>query len=97
MRYRCLVVIIGIILSLHRHSHPASTIQSSLLAKHLLQNYVRTETLTDVGGSDEVQFAVLVSLSFITPLAAVDEKLVTSVLGVFSEHLQDTTGSNTSR
>ncbi|KAF9174683.1 hypothetical protein BGX21_001464 [Mortierella sp. AD011] len=83
-----LFAITGIILSLHRHSHPASTVQSSILAKHLLQNYVRPEALSDVGGSDEVQFAVLVSLSFITPLAAVDEKLVTSVLSVFSDRLQ---------
>lgn len=89
---------LGIILSLHRHSHPASTLQSSLLAKHLLQDYVRTETLTDISGSDEVQFAVLVSLSFITPLAAVDEKLVSSVLGVFSDRLQaDAAGTDTSR
>ncbi|KAK3804685.1 MAG: hypothetical protein J3Q66DRAFT_446228 [Benniella sp.] len=43
-------------------------------------DYVRTESLTDVSGSHEVQFAVLESLSFITPLAAVDEKLVSSVL-----------------
>ncbi|KAK3819580.1 MAG: hypothetical protein J3Q66DRAFT_399029 [Benniella sp.] len=92
-----LFAITGIILSLHRHSHPASTVQSSLLAKHLLQEYVRTETLTDVSGSDEVQFAVLVSLSFITPLAAVDEKLVSSVLGVFSDRLQaDASSTDTS-
>ncbi|KAF9983619.1 hypothetical protein BGZ65_001611 [Modicella reniformis] len=84
-----LFAITGIILSLHRHSHPASTVQSSALVKYLLQNYVRTEALSDVGGSDEVQFAVLVSLSFITPLAAVDERLVTSVLGVFSDRLRD--------
>ncbi|KAG0200403.1 hypothetical protein BGX28_006525 [Mortierella sp. GBA30] len=82
-----LLAITGITLSLHRHSHPASTVQSSALAKHLLQHYVRPETLSDVGGSDEVQFAVLVSLSFITPLAAVDEKLVTEVLGVFTDRL----------
>ncbi|KAG0369948.1 hypothetical protein BGZ54_008343 [Gamsiella multidivaricata] len=61
----------------------------AITAKHLLQNFVRTEALSDVGGSDEVQFAVLVSFSFITPLAAVDEKLVTSVLGVFTDRLQD--------
>ncbi|KAG0267076.1 hypothetical protein BG011_009148 [Mortierella polycephala] len=67
----------------------ASTVQSSVLAKHLLQNFVHPETLSDVGGSDEVQFAVLVSLSFITPLAAVDEKLVASVLAVFTSRLQD--------
>ncbi|KAI8354840.1 hypothetical protein B0O80DRAFT_528838 [Mortierella sp. GBAus27b] len=84
-----LFAITGIILSLHRHSHPASTVQSSVLAKHLLQKYVNAESLTDIGGSDEVQFAVLVSLSFVTPLAAVDEKLVTSVLGVFSDRLQE--------
>ncbi|CAO3564774.1 unnamed protein product [Mortierella alpina] len=48
-----LFAITGITLSLHRHSHPASTVQSSILAKHLLQNYVRPETLSDVGGSDE--------------------------------------------
>ncbi|KAF9113238.1 hypothetical protein BGX27_001985 [Mortierella sp. AM989] len=83
-----LFAITGIILSLHRHSHPASTVQSSTLAKHLLQSYVRPEALSDVGSSDEVQFAVLVSLSFITPLAAVDEKLVTSVLDVFTSRLQ---------
>ncbi|KAF9195012.1 hypothetical protein BGZ51_005976 [Haplosporangium sp. Z 767] len=71
----------------------ASTIQSSALAKHLLQNFVRPETLSDVGGSDEVQFAVLVSLSFITPLAAVDEKLVASVLAVFTSRLQDDAAS----
>ncbi|KAF9576772.1 hypothetical protein EC968_003279 [Mortierella alpina] len=82
-----LFAIAGITLSLHRHSHPASTAQSSILAKHILQNYVRTETLSDVGGSDEVQFAVLVSLSFITPLAAVDEKLVAEVLAVFADRL----------
>ncbi|KAF9912472.1 hypothetical protein EC991_010559 [Linnemannia zychae] len=84
-----LFAITGIILSLHRHSHPASTIQSSALAKQLLQNFVRPDTMSDVGGSDEVQFAVLVSLSFITPLAAVDEKLVASVLGVFTDSLDD--------
>ncbi|KAF9204171.1 hypothetical protein BGZ49_005617 [Haplosporangium sp. Z 27] len=67
--------------------HPASTVQSAILAKHLLQNYVHPESLSDVGGSDEVQFAVLVSLSFITPLVAVDEKLVTSVLSVFIERV----------
>ncbi|KAF9348256.1 hypothetical protein BGX26_000316 [Mortierella sp. AD094] len=89
-----LFAITGIILSLHRHSHPASTVQSSVLAKHLLQNYVRPEALSDVGGSDEVQFAVLVSLSFITPLAAVDEKLVTSVLSVFSDRLQTDAGNS---
>ncbi|KAF9952294.1 hypothetical protein BGZ72_006405 [Mortierella alpina] len=82
-----LFAITGITLSLHRHSHPASTVQSSILAKHLLQNYVRPETLSDVGGSNEVQFAVLVSLSFITPLAAVDEKLVAEVLAVFTDRL----------
>ncbi|KAF9937204.1 hypothetical protein BGZ67_001546 [Mortierella alpina] len=82
-----LFAITGITLSLHRHSHPASTVQSSILAKHLLQNYVRPETLSDVGGSDEVQFAVLASLSFITPLAAVDEKLVAEVLAVFTDRL----------
>ncbi|KAF9967415.1 hypothetical protein BGZ70_009662 [Mortierella alpina] len=82
-----LFAITGITLSLHRHSHPASTVQSSILAKHLLQNYVRPETLSDVGGSDEVQFAVLVSLSFITPLAAVDEKLVAEVLAVLTDRL----------
>ncbi|KAG0277342.1 hypothetical protein BGZ95_006099 [Linnemannia exigua] len=84
-----LFAITGIILSLHRHSHPASTVQSSALAKQLLQNFVRPETMSDVGGSDEVQFAVLVSLSFITPLAAVDEKLVASVLSVFTDSLDD--------
>ncbi|KAG0016207.1 hypothetical protein BGZ80_009368 [Entomortierella chlamydospora] len=89
-----LFAITGIILSLHRHSHPASTVQSSVLAKHLLQSYVRPESLSDVGGSDEVQFAVLVSLSFITPLAAVDEKLVTSVLSVFSDRLQTDSGNS---
>ncbi|KAF8940965.1 hypothetical protein BGZ58_003697 [Dissophora ornata] len=92
-----LFAITGIILSLHRHSHPASTVQSSMLAKHLLQNFVRPESLSDVGGSDEVQFAVLVSLSFVTPLAAVDEKLVASVLGVFTDRLQtDAANTNTS-
>ncbi|KAF9436913.1 hypothetical protein BGZ76_002577 [Entomortierella beljakovae] len=80
--------ITGTILSLHRNSHPLSTVQSSVLANYLLQSYVRPETFSDVGGSDEVQFAVLVSLSFIIPLAAVDEKLVTSVIEVFSERLQ---------
>jgi hypothetical protein len=54
--------------------------------------------MSDVGGSDEVQFAVLVSLSFITPLAAVDEKLVASVLGVFNDSLNDdAVDSNSSR
>ncbi|KAG0341238.1 hypothetical protein BG000_009781 [Podila horticola] len=76
------LAITGIILSLHRHSHPASTVQSSLLAKHLLQHFAQQDTASDVGASDEVQFAVLVSLSFITPLAAVDEKLVRSILGI---------------
>ncbi|KAF8949478.1 hypothetical protein BGZ47_000019 [Haplosporangium gracile] len=84
-----LFAITGLILSLHRHAHPASIVQSSVLAKQLLQNFVRPETMSDVGGSDEVQFAVLVSLSFITPLAAVDEKLVASVLGVFTDSLDD--------
>ncbi|KAF9429001.1 hypothetical protein BGZ94_000182 [Podila epigama] len=82
------LAITGLILSLHRHSHPASTVQSSLLAKHLLQNYAHQETASDIGASDEVQFAVLVSLSFITPLAAVDEKLVRSVLTVFTDRLE---------
>ncbi|GJJ76671.1 hypothetical protein EMPS_09030 [Entomortierella parvispora] len=92
-----LFAITGIILSLHRHSHPASTVQGSLLAKHLLQNYVHPESLTEVGRSDEVQFAVLVSLSFITPLAAVDEKLVRQVLGVFTARLEeDSANPNTS-
>lgn len=54
--------------------------------------------MSDVGGSDEVQFAVLVSLSFITPLAAVDEKLVASVLSVFADSLdEDAVNSNSSR
>ncbi|KAG0379509.1 hypothetical protein BGX24_000107 [Mortierella sp. AD032] len=91
-----LFAITGIILSLHRHSHPASTVQSSALAKQLLQNFVRPETMSDVGGSDEVQFAVLVSLSFITPLAAVDEKLVASVLSVFTDSLDDDSVSSNS-
>ncbi|KAG0061848.1 hypothetical protein BGZ89_011126 [Linnemannia elongata] len=92
-----LFAITGLILSLHRHAHPASTVQSSVLAKQLLQNFVRPETMSDVGGSDEVQFAVLVSLSFITPLAAVDEKLVASVLGVFTDSLdEDAVSSNSS-
>lgn len=84
---------LGLILSLHRHAHPASTVQSSVLAKQLLQNFVRPENMSDVGGSDEVQFAALVSLSFITPLAAVDEKLVASVLSVFNDSLDDDTVS----
>ncbi|KAF9103168.1 hypothetical protein BGX29_003687 [Mortierella sp. GBA35] len=92
-----LFAVTGIILSLHRHSHPASTVQSSALAKQLLQDFVRPETMSDVGGSDEVQFAVLVSLSFITPLAAVDEKMVASALGVFTDALdEDAMSSNTS-
>ncbi|KAF9933213.1 hypothetical protein FBU30_006154 [Linnemannia zychae] len=92
-----LFAITGLILSLHRHSHPASTVQSSTLAKQLLKNFVRPETMSDVGGSDEVQFAVLLSLSFITPLAAVDEKLVASVLGVFTDALdKDAVSPNTS-
>ncbi|KAK3826574.1 MAG: hypothetical protein JOS17DRAFT_776413 [Linnemannia elongata] len=92
-----LFAITGLILSLHRHAHPASTVQSSVLAKQLLQNFVRPETMSDVGGSDEVQFAVLVSLSFITPLAAVDEKLVASVLSVFADSLdEDAVNSNSS-
>ncbi|KAF9216853.1 hypothetical protein BGZ59_007738 [Podila verticillata] len=82
------LAITGIILSLHRHSHPASTVQSSLLAKHLLQHFAQQDTASDIGASDEVQFAVLVSLSFITPLAAVDEKLVRSILGVFTDRLE---------
>lgn len=82
------LAITGIILSLHRHSHPASTVQSSLLAKHLLQHFTQQDTASDIGASDEVQFAVLVSLSFITPLAAVDEKLVRSILGVFTDRLE---------
>ncbi|KAF9586362.1 hypothetical protein BGW38_006278 [Lunasporangiospora selenospora] len=84
-----LFAISGIVLSLHRHSHPASTVQSSVLAKYLLQNFVQTDGVSDVGGSDEVQFAVLVSLSFITPLAAVDEKLVRAVINVFLERLEE--------
>ncbi|KAG0098675.1 hypothetical protein BGZ93_010725 [Podila epicladia] len=91
------LAITGIILSLHRHSHPASTVQSSLLAKHLLLHFAQQDTASDVGASDEVQFAVLVSLSFITPLAAVDEKLVRSILGVFTDRLEkDSANSITS-
>ncbi|KAG0035686.1 hypothetical protein BGZ82_005173 [Podila clonocystis] len=91
------LAITGIILSLHRHSHPASTVQSSLLAKHLLQHFAQQDAASDVGASDEVQFAVLVSLSFITPLAAVDEKLVRSILGVFTDRLEkDSANSVTS-
>lgn len=75
-----------------------STVQGSLLAKHLLQHYVHPEAMTEVGRSDEVQFAVLVSLSFITPLAAVDEKLVRQVLGVFTARLEeDASHPNASR
>ncbi|KAG0338813.1 hypothetical protein BG004_007061 [Podila humilis] len=91
------LAITGIILSLHRHSHPASTVQSSLLAKHLLHNFTQKDATSDVGASDEVQFAILVSLSFITPLAAVDEKLVRSVLGVFMDRIEkDSANSVTS-
>ncbi|KAG0045993.1 hypothetical protein BGZ83_008809 [Gryganskiella cystojenkinii] len=92
-----LFAITGIILSLHRHAHPASTVQSSLLAKHLLHHYVHAESASEVGRSDEVQFAILMSLSFITPLAAVDEKLVRQVLEVFTDRLeQDATDGNAS-
>ncbi|KAG0316124.1 hypothetical protein BGZ99_007032 [Dissophora globulifera] len=72
----------------------ALTVSASVLAKHLLQNFVRPETLSDIGSADEVQFAVLVSLSFITPLVVVDEKLVAAVLDVFVDRLQADAGNN---
>ncbi|KAG0244447.1 hypothetical protein BGW41_007739 [Actinomortierella wolfii] len=79
----------GIVLSLYHVAHPAATVQASALAQYLLDQYVYPQgAKSEIAGSDEVQFAVMMSLAHITPLAAVDEKLVRTVIRAFLDRLE---------
>ncbi|KAF9971637.1 hypothetical protein BGZ73_005410, partial [Actinomortierella ambigua] len=79
----------GVVLSLCRVAHPAATVQASALAHYLLDQYVYPSNSTnEMVSSDEVQFAVLMSLAHVTPLAAVDERLVRTVIQAFMDRLE---------
>ncbi|KAG0260982.1 hypothetical protein DFQ27_003227, partial [Actinomortierella ambigua] len=79
----------GVVLSLYRVAHPAATVQASALAQYLVDQYVYpVSAANEMVGSDEVQFAVLVSLAHVTPLAAVDERLVRTVIRALMDRLE---------